>query len=154
MVSMNKFKDPAVYALYVDDGVYRYIGSTTGNSQNRLWEHIYRGRNGHDSPVYQWMREVGVENVRVIDLEKVPDITTIKEVEARWIKLLLDEGHDLTNQMARDGKPNSNGPRMKEINSRDKKGKPTWIKGKTGDAAGWTDKRRARQAETVKNRNQ
>lgn len=152
MVNMNKFKDPAIYALYVDDGVYYYVGSTTGNSKNRLWEHIYRGRAGHDSPVYHWMREVGLENVRVIDLEKVSDISNIKSIEAVWIKGLIAEGQPLLNQISRDGVVNSMSDESKrKIGSR-AKGRPTWIKGKTGYAAGWTEARRKKQAETIRKR--
>lgn len=42
MVNVNYRKDPAVYALHAGDHVLAYVGSTSKNSQNRLYEHIYR----------------------------------------------------------------------------------------------------------------
>jgi len=54
MVNTNKRKEPAIYGLYSEPGVYHYIGSTSQNSRTRLWEHIYRARNNHSAPVYQW----------------------------------------------------------------------------------------------------
>jgi len=153
LVNMNKFKDPAIYALRAGDGEIRYVGATKGNSKNRLWEHIYRANSGHRGPVYVWMREVGVRNVEVIDLEKIDDVSRIHEIEADWIRRLIEEGVDLVNQIARDGIVNSMSEESKKRIGSAKKGRDTWIKGKTGDAAGWTAERRAKQSARIRELN-
>jgi len=142
MVNMNKFRDPAVYALHAGDYRFRYVGSTGVNSHNRLSEHISRARANHPAPVYGWMREVGVENVYVVDLEKIADVALMHECETKWILTLLSGGHGLLNRVSPDG----NGNALREyvtITHPTMRGKPTWIKGKHGAAAGWTDERRA-----------
>ena len=100
---MNKYINPAIYALYVEEGVYCYIGSTSKNSLYRLWEHNYRARNGHAAPVYQWMRSVGIENVKVIDLVSLVNIENPALLEAKIIAQYIDDGHPLMNQISRDG---------------------------------------------------
>lgn len=152
LTNMNKFKDPAIYALHAGDGNYRYVGSTKTNSKNRLWEHIYRGNNGHEAPVYQWMRSVGVRNVEVVDLEKVDNVATILQAEMKWITRLLDEGFNLTNQMSRDGVLNSMSSESLLKSGAARKGRPTWIKGLHGEAAGWTDGRRQIMRERAEKR--
>lgn len=150
MVNMNKFKDPAVYGLHAGDGEIRYVGATRGNSKNRLWEHIYRANSGHNAPVYQWMRNVGVRNVEVVDLEKISNLDDILEVEASWIKRLVDDGASLVNDKGLDGYPFSNGPHMRRSVSDSNQGRSTWIKGKTGLDAGWTPERRLAQSDRFK----
>jgi hypothetical protein len=152
MVNMNKYKQPAIYALYVDEGVFCYIGSTSKNSLNRLWEHNYRARNGHSAPVYQWMRFVGIENVKVIDLISLDGVDNPVELEAVTIANYIAAGHPLVNQIARDGVPGSMSEHSKKILSDKAAGKPTWIKGRRGVDAGWTDERRRKQSERMKQR--
>jgi hypothetical protein len=115
MVNVNNRRDPAVYALHAGDHLYGYVGSTSKNSQNRLYEHIYRARTGHISPVYQWMREVGLENVQVVDLAKESDRETREALEVVLIAQLIAEGHPLRNQIARDGRPGSMSARSREL---------------------------------------
>lgn len=98
MPNVNQRRTPAVYALHLGDHRYRYVGSTTKNSDNRLYEHIYRANSGHPSPVYAWMREVGVRNVRVSDLIRVTDPTDLPDLEICAIVQLLGEGFDLVNR--------------------------------------------------------
>lgn len=152
MPNMNKFLAPCVYALHAGDFVFRYVGSTSKNSTNRLWEHNYRAGRDHQAPVYKWMREVGVENVRVVDLIKITADDDMPKVEASVIRQLIENGHPLLNAIARDGVPNSISPEMRSRIGQSRKGMPTWIAGKKGEEAGWTDERRARQSETMKAR--
>lgn len=147
MVNMNKYKNPAIYALYAEEGVYSYIGSTSKNSLNRLWEHNYRARNGHTAPVYEWMRSVGIENVRVIDLISLVDVANPAELEAQTIANYIAAGHPLVNQISRDGVVGSMSESSKKRIGEKNAGKPTWIKGKRGVEAGWTDERRRLLAE-------
>jgi hypothetical protein len=150
MTNMNKYLDPCIYALVVDDGKYCYIGSTSKNAQNRLWEHIYRARIGHISPVYEWMRFVGIENVRVEVLERIDDKHQRSAREAQLISELLLAGHELRNQLSRDGVIGSMSSSSRERISAKNKGKKTWISGKTGEDAGWTHERRAAQSARIK----
>lgn len=143
---MNKFKKPSIYALTEPDGGFFYVGRTKLNSQNRLWEHIYRARINHSAPVYQKMNQVGVSNVTVIDLEYLSDDQDARMVEAWWIKSLIGSGYDIVNALARDGVPDSWSREMRERGMLSRRGIPTWIKGKKGEEAGWTQERRLAQS--------
>lgn len=153
MVNMNKLKRPAIYALHAGDFRMAYVGTTSKNSKNRLWEHIYRARNGHPSPVYEWMREVGIENVEVVDLEAVIETEDAIEREAHWIARLIGQGHPIVNRKGRDGVANSMADESKAIIGEKARGRVTWIAGLTGEAAGWTEERRRAQADRVRARN-
>jgi len=153
VTNVNTLRDPAIYALHAGDHVYRYVGATTKNSQNRLYEHIYRARIGHMAPVYQWMREVGLDNVETVDLVKVHELRLLDILEATTIATLIADGYPLTNRLARDGRPGSMADETKQLVGKPKRGRPTWIKGKTGAAAGWTEERRKAQSERMKARN-
>lgn len=141
-----------IYALHAGDGVYRYVGSTSKNSKNRLYEHIYRARSGHPSPVYMWMREVGTDHVQVVDLVKVEDDSLREVLEAATIAHMIKAGHPLTNRMSRDGTPGSMAEESKRLIGEKAHGRPTWIKGKTGEDAGWTDARRRAQSDRIRAR--
>lgn len=99
MVNMNHHKDPAVYALHAGDFLFRYVGSTSVNSQNRMYQHAYRARSGHGAQVYQWIRSVGIENVRVVDLIHETDPVMRNALEVCAIVQLADEGHPLVNSL-------------------------------------------------------
>lgn len=85
MVNVNNRRTPAIYALHAGDHVYFYVGSTMKNSDNRLYEHIYRAHAGHKSPVYTRMRDLGIRNIQVVDLEPITDGSRKVEMETRWI---------------------------------------------------------------------
>jgi hypothetical protein len=147
MVNMNKFRDPAVYALHAGDGVYAYVGSTSVNSKMRLYEHISRARRGHPSPVYEWMRSVGVENVVVVDLLKCFDPNDRLKLEAQLIVDFIAQGYPLVNRVSRDGVIGSMSEESKRLISEKQAGRPSWITGKRGVEAGWTDERREASSE-------
>jgi hypothetical protein len=147
MVNVNTYRNPSVYALHAGDFRFAYVGVTTKNSKNRLYEHVYRARNGHKAPVYEWMRSVGIRRVRVVDLELVESTDTLPGLELKWIATLLASGHDLRNQIGRDGVANSMSSASRARISDAAKGRPTWIKGLKGEAAGWTEERRAAMRE-------
>jgi len=152
MVNMNKWRDPSIYALFVEPEKYHYIGSTSVNAQNRLWEHICRARAGHDGPVYVWMREVGIENVQVSVLVREPDAEKRKLVEAQMIRDFIEQGHLLKNQISRDGVIGSMSSESKRLISKKQLGKKPWTFGKKGVEAGWTEERRKAQSERMKAR--
>ena len=145
-MNYNMERQRVIYALVTKTGSIGYIGSTRVNAKTRWWEHRSRARSGHTAPVYDWMRKEGVENIDYVILQELEEHENISVIEAAHIKRLLDEGHPLANQIGRDGKPNSNNDRMKKMLSDQRKGKPTWIKGKRGVEAGWTEERRKLQA--------
>ncbi len=154
MVNVNYRRTPAVYALHAGDERFFYVGSISKNSDNRLYEHIYRAHTGHKAPVYRAMRDLGIRNIQVVDLCPIADPSRRLELETAWIVRLLEEGHPLVNQLGRDGIPNSMSAEMKTKVSKSKKGKPTWIKGRTGVEAGWTEERRQAAAASMKARAQ
>jgi len=99
MVNVNTHRDPAVYALHAGDHQYFYVGSTSVNSQNRLYQHISRARAGHPAAVYQKMREIGIGLVVVEDLAKEADPETRAGLEVAAIASLLRYGMPLTNKI-------------------------------------------------------
>lgn len=146
-------RESIIYALVDSAGNYGYIGSTTVNAKTRWWEHRSRARSGHDAPVYSWMRERGVDSIQIEILCNIPAGADRAQLEAEYISDFIRNGHPIQNQIGRDGRPNSNGERMKQILSEKRRGKPTWIKGKRGVEAGWTDERRRATSERMKLRN-
>lgn len=156
MVNVNTRQTPAIYALHAGDHQYFYVGTTTVNSDNRLYEHIYRARVGHRSPVYVRMREVGIDNVQVVDLERLTDVSKRFTIEAQWIAKMIAAGHPIQNRIGRDGLPNSMSEESRALISAAHVGVQTWITGKRGEEAGWTQARReamrARAAERRANR--
>lgn len=152
MVNQNKLIEASVYVLHAGDEILAYVGSTSKNAPNRLWEHKYRARTGHAAPVYQWMREVGIENVRAVVLAFEPDAEIRQALEAVTIAQLLAEGHPLVNAKSRDGVVDSMSETTKALIGNRNRGRETWIKGKTGEAAGWTQERREKQSRDQKAR--
>jgi hypothetical protein len=137
--------DPAIYALRDADGRVFYVGRTTRSIRARWYEHRYR-YGFHPGPVYDYWRSVGRDNVTIEELEK----GGTSEREVFWIQKLQSEGHPLVNQLSQDGVDGSWSDASKERVGRSNRGKPTWIKGKKGEAAGWTPERRAAQAERIR----
>lgn len=148
---MNRHKDPVIYGLKANDGGVFYVGYTMTNGLNRYWQHRYRARSGGTSPVHAHIREVvGEENFTWVELEKIPDGLSRDEIqtrEANWIAKMISDGNKLVNAHGRDGRKNSWTPERKAEGFPSRRGKPTWIKGKTGEEAGWTDARRRAMAE-------
>jgi hypothetical protein len=107
-----------------------------------MYEHKYRAA-WHPGPVYERWREV--VDVHIVVLENGAD----PDRELYWTERLRNEGHDLVNQLGANGNPNAWSEASKERVGRSNKGKPTWIKGKTGEAAGWTPERRKAQSERI-----
>lgn len=149
----NMERERVIYALHDGSQKYGYIGTTGVNTKTRWWEHRSRARNGHPAPVYDWIRSIGIDNLQIETLAEVPEGSDPHLIEVKFIKQFLDDGHPIQNQIGRDGVPHSNGDRMKQALSRQRKGKPTWIKGKRGIEAGWTEERRKAQSERFKKMN-
>lgn len=146
-MNKNMQRESVIYALHDGQGNFGYIGSTRVNPKTRWWEHRSRARSGHSAPVYVWMRQVGIEKIDIEVLENIPEGIDPHVLEVVHIKQMLELGHPIQNQIGRDGVPHSNNERMKKLLSEKRRGKPTWIKGKSGLEAGWTDERRQSQRE-------
>jgi hypothetical protein len=144
-MNKNSVRKPVIYGL-IHDGGFFYVGRTRTNLQERFWQHSYRARSGHNAPVYAYMREVGISNIEPVELEEISDWESSASLEAEWISKLINEGHALTNQLGRDGVPDSWSEEMRAKMSIIQSGRETWIKGKRGEGAGWTDERRAAQS--------
>ncbi|AGY47141.1 GIY-YIG Endonuclease [Clavibacter phage CN1A] len=141
-MNKNMNRQPCVYGL--EAGGFLYVGVTTVNPKTRWWGHRGRARGGHTAPVYERMREVGIDAVKIVVLEEC-EADRLEGRELFWIQKLKSEGHDLTNQIGADGKAKSMSASSRSRIGAAKAGKPTWIKGKTGAAAGWTPERKAAQ---------
>lgn len=130
---------PVVYGLRAGES-FGYVGSTTVNLTHRWWQHKSRARTGHQAPVYEWMRLVGIENVQAVELATGEDL---RKLEHEVIVRLRSQGHPLNNQSGIDGVPNSMSYRSRQKLSAARRGHDSWIKGKRGEDAGWTAERRA-----------
>jgi hypothetical protein len=148
-VNPGQARDPVVYALSADGGIF-YVGHTRQNWAQRMWEHRSRARSGHPAPVYERMREVGIDNVTMVRLQGLKPDDDAEAIELVWIRHMLQDHQPIVNDMSVDGVLHSNGPSMRRRVSATKRGRSTWIKGKTGEAAGWTDERRAAQAARIR----
>ncbi len=137
--------DPAIYGLTGPDGRVFYVGRSTRSARARWYEHRYRAK-VHPGPVYERWRELGYDNVSYIVLEE----NGTAESEREWIEVLKFQGHPLVNQLSVDGIEGSWSDASKERVGRSNRGKATWIKGKTGEEAGWTPERRKAQSERIK----
>ena len=144
-MNKNMTRLPVVYGLRAGD-FFGYVGMTRVNAKTRLWEHRSRARQGHSAPVYDWIRSVGIENLEIEILD------SSIENESTWILKLINEGHPIANQQARDGVERSMSAESKERIGAPKRGRDTWIKGLHGEAAGWTAERKMAQSIAMKNR--
>lgn len=73
-----------VYGLKTETSRVLYVGQTVGLPATRLSGHLANARSGHGSPVYVWMREVGLDEIKIIELEKADD-DRLLEVEEAWM---------------------------------------------------------------------
>lgn len=148
-MNRGEVRERVVYGLTVDGTRFAYVGATSQNTKTRLWEHRSRARSGHAGPVYQWMRSVGVENVQIVRLVSVLTGGDLKRAEAETIACYLEAGHPLVNEISRDGEVDSHSTQSKRRIGDSNRGRVTWIAGKTGESAGWSDERRAAQAARI-----
>jgi hypothetical protein len=88
-----------IYALYDvrTPGVVRYVGQTREGAEKRFGNHRAQARRGTKSYVYNWMRNVGIENVQYKILEELLDATALDDREIYWIEFYRFTGHPLTN---------------------------------------------------------
>ena len=134
-----------VYALIGPDGAPFYVGATRNPLKTRLRQHKHRAEQGHASPVYVRIREVGSESVTIEALEAGIPREVLLDREAAWIARLRQQ-HVLTNERALDGVPDSMSARTRALIGAAKSGRPTWISGKHGEDAGWDAHRREAMA--------
>lgn len=87
---MVNYQNAKVYKLVLKGGADEagdcYVGSTTLTLSQRMTDHKRAMKKGRASKVYQWMRDVGIDNVDIILLESTP-CTSFEEQrmhEQRW----------------------------------------------------------------------
>lgn len=86
-----------IYTLSGPDGSVRFVGTTTTG----LWKRVARYKSavaaGGKSPIIEWIREVGYENIvpQVVEVVTSPD--DLKARGAHWIDVFRNGGHDLLN---------------------------------------------------------
>jgi hypothetical protein len=148
-MNKNSIREPAVYGLFHNGRLF-YVGQTSTNTQERMWQHSYRARSGHSAPVYEHIRSIGIDNVTIEIIQAVGSSDNAKKIEAEIIKTSIESGLNLKNQIARDGNVDSMSMSAKDKISSKNSGKKTWIAGLRGEEAGWTDDRRKKQAERKK----
>lgn len=144
-MNKNSIRQPAIYGLFHEGGLF-YIGVTGVNIEERMWQHSYRARSGHNAPVYEHIRDIGVENVEIAILHKLGPDDDKKGLEASFIFDAINNGADLRNQISRDGVKDSMSKESRKKIGKAHAGKKTWIYGKRGEDAGWTEERRIHQA--------
>lgn len=87
----------SIYGLRaVDTDTYFYVGSTKRSLSHRLSQHLGNLRLNRNLWFVSTFYQIGIENVVIDLLETVPKSNQF-QVETRWIKRLLAEGHHLTN---------------------------------------------------------
>jgi len=150
-MNKNSIRRPVIYALWEPDGGPFYVGRTSTNMEERFWQHAYRTRIQHQAPVYKKIREVGVQNVEIVALQDVNSAEDDpRSLEAFWIRKMIEDGFPLVNVFGKDGVPDSWDDEIRERAGAPRRGRPTWIKGKTGSEAGWTETRRAGHSLTIR----
>lgn len=105
-----------IYGLSLDGKTHRYVGYTGQKGlRMRLTAHRHRARRGDSEPLYEWMRDGGLDDVVATVLEKLPHESTRQEMgerEMHWIARLRQEGFDLLNlTLGGDGTQGFPGPR-------------------------------------------
>jgi hypothetical protein len=85
------------YVLSLGDGVPMYVGFTRSSLRKRMHAHRHCARSGHTTPIYAWMREVGVENVVIEEVEVTESRDLGEASEIRWIEHLRSRGYALLN---------------------------------------------------------
>lgn len=86
-----------IYTLSGPDGAVRFVGMTTTG----LWQRVIRYKSAMDSPgkspVMQWIREIGYDNLNAHVVEVMPSPDGLKERTQHWIGVFARGGHDLLN---------------------------------------------------------
>lgn len=85
-----------IYGLYnKNTGYVRYVGRTKQDLKDRLGDHKYRAKHKiGNAPKDEWMREVGVECIEIMRLEKTEDDVN---AELWWMDYMEFLGFDLLN---------------------------------------------------------
>lgn len=94
---MPDYSKAKVYKLYCDDDDETYVGSTAVSLSQRFWGHKSFANRNHQSNVYRWMRDVGVNNVRIVLVENTP--CTSFEEQRQHERRVCDQLHPSLNKM-------------------------------------------------------
>ena len=82
-----------IYALHLDDGIFRYIGKTQYGAAKRLESHLKEAIRGKlQYPVYHWIRKHGIENIRMTVLETTDSLDELNILEKKHIAEIRKTG--------------------------------------------------------------
>ncbi len=68
---MKDYSKSVIYRL-CNGSVTFYIGSSCMPLRKRKWNHKSHAKSGRNSKVYQYIREIGLENFRIVQIEEHP----------------------------------------------------------------------------------
>lgn len=78
-------------------GAVRYVGYSRTTLNRRITRFRTAIRQGVDSPVVNWLRQTGLDNVVVRIVEEVPEDRDLLEAAEYWVKVFSQGGHPLLN---------------------------------------------------------
>lgn len=86
-----------IFTLSGPDGGVRFIGTTTMGLHARVIRYKSAIASSGKSPVMQWIREIGFDNVIARTVEVVDSPEQLKERADHWIGIFSQGGHELLN---------------------------------------------------------
>jgi hypothetical protein len=90
-------KTRAIYGLCINPGDIVYVGLTRVGPESRLKKHISNAASGRPGKVWDWIREVGPENVHVVTLQTCDNPDDLGLLEEAWIAQLRAVGQAALN---------------------------------------------------------
>lgn len=75
---------------------FRYVGLTKKSLEERFKGHVKRSKN-KKTPVSCWISSHGPENIEIIALETVSDMSDLAAREVYWISSLKEQGYSILN---------------------------------------------------------
>lgn len=87
-----------IYALHLDGGPFRYVGTTSQEPHKRLAQHRRHLERTAHLPLNLWIAEVGPPNVRMTILEYVTEGTDVGSRKRHWIAEFQRQGITLLNR--------------------------------------------------------
>lgn len=86
-----------VYTLSGPDGAVRFVGTTTTGLRQRVIRYKSAIKGPGTSPLLEWIREVGYENINPRVVETLPSPEGLKARGEHWVDVFRNGGHNLLN---------------------------------------------------------
>lgn len=96
---MKSMESNVIYALWDANtpGEIRYVGQTREGIAVRFGNHKAQATHGTKSYVYNWIRNIGIDRLRVSILSSHDDASELNGAEIYWIDRMREIGMPLTN---------------------------------------------------------